>query len=102
MWSPKTKLLGELPKYLIMIHLTSVPKYPGTLEELAKDLGDLRYDALADFLKLLSEKIEKDGHKDAGRGRAVLAGHLHDCANKLMECKIAIDDAWKHCEPFMK
>ena len=80
----------------------SVEKYPGTMEELAIELGDLTYDSLAKFLGLLAEKIQVDGDKDLGRGRKQLAGHLHACARDLRACEESIEQAWVICEPFMK
>ncbi|MCC3405754.1 MAG: hypothetical protein JGK17_09210 [Microcoleus sp. PH2017_10_PVI_O_A] len=47
-----------------MIHPQNVEKYAGNLTELAEDVGNLKYDALAEFLHVLSAKIEKDGAKD--------------------------------------
>ena len=34
---------------LMMKHPTNVPKYPGSLEELARDVCKMRYDAVANF-----------------------------------------------------
>ena len=77
-----------------MLHDTKIKKYQGTLIELATDIGDLRYDALSDFLNLLSDKIKHDGDKDFERGRVKLAKQLHDCAEELHQSKINIDEAW--------
>jgi hypothetical protein len=68
--------------------------YDGGMEQLAIDLGDLRYDALSNFLKLLADKIYIDGYKDLGRGRQKLAVQLYHAANHIME-------AWKISEPYM-
>lgn len=84
-----------------MIHETSVRKYPGTLAELATETGDLRYDALATYLKELSRKIEADGDADAARGRRKLARELHDAAAKVEQAREAIDRAWTICAPHM-
>jgi monomeric isocitrate dehydrogenase len=84
-----------------MIHHTHVRNYPGSLEELAGELGDLRYDALAEFLELLADKIRKDGDKDRERQRRKLAASLHCCADELMNAKKAIDRAWAISEPYM-
>lgn len=84
-----------------MIHKSTVTNYAGSMEELAEDIGNLKYDALADFLNLLAQKIEKDGDKDKARNRVKLARNLHDCSSKLKECKISIDKAWEICEPYM-
>ena len=58
-----------------MIHKNKVEKYAGTMEGLAEEIGNLKYDALAGSLKLLSGKIKRDGDKDGVRGRVKLAGH---------------------------
>jgi hypothetical protein len=83
-----------------MIHLTEIEGF--SLEALAKDLGDLRYDALATFLQHFADKMELDAGKDAERGRAKLAKQLAQTASLLREAKTEIDDAWKICEPFTK
>lgn len=85
-----------------MIHKDEVENYQGSMEELAEEVGNLKYDALANFLALLSEKIEKDGAKDASRGRIQLAGNLQVCAEKLKEAQSSIDKAWIISEPYMK
>lgn len=84
-----------------MIHRAMPKNYAGSMEELAEEIGDLRYDALSEFLELLAQKIQKDGDKDKGRGRVQLATHLHKCANDLTEAKTSIDGAWIICEPYM-
>lgn len=84
-----------------MIHETQVKNYNGNLEELAEEIGNLRYDALAEFLELLSKKISKDGAKDKGQGRVQLATQLFSCAGKLEESKINVNEAWRISEPYM-
>lgn len=83
-----------------MIHNTEIEGY--NLTDLAEQIGDLRYDALADFLKALSLKIEKDGQKDESRGRVKLATQLKKTANELQVCSENIQAAWVICEPFTK
>ena len=85
-----------------MVHLDHVQNYDGSLAELAQELGDLKYDSLAEFLQLLSAKIAQDGAKDSARGRGKLAAHLHRCAEKLHEAANECHHAWTICEPFMK
>lgn len=41
-------------------------------------------------------------HKDKSRNRIKLAKNLHNCSNKLKECKESIDKAWVICEPYTK
>lgn len=68
--------------------------YQGGLNQLAEDLGNLRYDALGEFLELLALKIEKDAGADEGRERYQLAKQLTYSAKH-------IKNAWEICEPFM-
>lgn len=84
-----------------MKHCDAVERFDGTLVELAEDLGNLRYDALAQFLSALSAKIEHDSNKDEQRGRQKLATALHDCAEHLTLSAKAIEQAWDICEPYM-
>lgn len=85
-----------------MIHKDTIENYSGTMEELAEEIGNLKCDALSEFLNLLAKKIEKDGDKDKSRNRIKLANNLHNCSNKLKECKESIDKAWIICEPYTK
>lgn len=82
-----------------MIHETQIPGH--NLAELAIKIGDLRYDALADFLQALANKIESDAQKDAARGRVKLASNLYKTAQGLTECSQHIERAWLICEPHM-
>lgn len=84
-----------------MPHETTVTRYAGTLPELAEELGDLRYDALAAFLQELSAKMGRDGDADAGRGRERLAASLHACAGRLADAARDTETAWRIAEPFM-
>jgi hypothetical protein len=67
----------------------------GGLPKLAEDIGNLRYDALAGFLRLLAEKLRKDSEADKGRGRPQLAKSLADAAD-------AIPIAWKISESHIR
>lgn len=84
-----------------MIHRDKPERYPGTLAELAAELGDLRYDALAEFLRLLAAKLEEDAAKDAARGRRRLVAALRDAAAEVGDGAAAVHAAWQICEPHM-
>lgn len=84
-----------------MIHKSTVENYTGSMEALAEEIGNLKYDALAAFLALLANKIQYDGEKDKERNRIKLSNNLFQSAEKLKESKVFIDKAWKICEPFM-
>ena len=85
-----------------MVHKSKVENYPGKMIELVEEIGNLKYDALADFLNLLANKIECDGKKDKERKREKLSVSLFQCADKLKESKLFIDKAWVISEPFME
>ena len=85
-----------------MIHSSEVTNYSGTMEELAEEIGNLKYDALVRFLELLAHKIETDGKKDESRNRVQLSGNLYKTAEKLLESKTYIEKAWVICKPYMK
>jgi len=85
-----------------MIHREDVERYPGSLRELAEDVGNLRYDALAGFLRLLAAKLEADASADEGRGRARLAVALRASAADVAAAASDIEMAWRICEPHMR
>ena len=84
-----------------MVHREDVGGYRGSLAELAGEVGDLRYDALAGFLRALAKKLAADGAADAGRGRPRLAAALRDGAAGLVAVAAAIDRAWAISAPHM-
>lgn len=75
------------------MHLNEID-YPGGFDKLTTDLGNLRYDALGDFLQKLSEKVKKDAKADESRER-------HQLSTQLKYAAKHIKNAWKICEPFM-
>ena len=72
-----------------------------TPEELAESMGDLFYDSLADYLRLLSQKIKHDGSKDQQRGRVKLALALDNASYHLRQASDEIDKAWEICKPYL-
>jgi hypothetical protein len=84
-----------------MTHRERPERYPGTLAELATELGDLRYDALAEFLRLLAAKLDADAAKDTARSRRRLAAALRDAAAGVTGGATAVQTAWQICEPKM-
>ena len=84
-----------------MIHKSEIENYSGSMEELAEEIGNLKYDSLSNFLELLANKIQKDGKLDAGRKRMKLSHNLYESADKIRESKAFIDESWVICKPFM-
>ncbi len=84
-----------------MKHPTKIA-YKGGLEKLVEDIGNLRYDTLAEFLELLQKKLDNDSKKDGERGRKALSLELSRAATFVMAAKESIDKAWVISKPFMK
>lgn len=76
-----------------MKHRKELEGYKGTLTELAEELGNLRYDSLAEFLAALSRKIRNDGEKDLSRNRVKLAAFLENCEKDLASSAENIEGA---------
>ena len=84
-----------------MNHKTEISYKDGSVT-LAEDLGDLRYDALEEFLEDFAKKIEKDAAADLGRGRIKLSESLSATAAALFEAKKHMAEAWRISKPYMK
>jgi hypothetical protein len=83
------------------VHREDIERYPGTLAELAGEVGDLRYDALAVFLRTLAVKLEGDAAADAGRGRPRLAAALRAGVAGVTAAATEIERAWAISVPHM-
>ena len=84
-----------------MKHPLNVPKYDGTLEELAHDVANLRYDALESFLGHLAAEIGQQEVSDAGRGRKQLATVLGFLTSSLETAQGDAQIAWAISKPHM-
>jgi len=82
-------------------HPLTVEKYDGTLRELANDIGDLRYDELAVFLKELNDKFLNDSNKDWAGGRRELSTELNRASILLGKSVRPITRAWRICKAYM-
>ena len=71
-----------------------------TPEQLAEQMGNLYYDALSDYLCLLSRKILQDSQADRDRNRLKLANCLARASEDLANASKEINAAWKICAPF--
>lgn len=92
---PYHKFAGWSVSGCICFEHPKVPKHPQLegMDKLVEDLGNLRYDSLAEFLNKLSKKLESDGHADEARGRMQLSKQLAYAAK-------SIGNAWKICKPY--
>lgn len=84
-----------------MRHKAWIKNYERDFERLAEEIGDLRYDSLAEFLQLLSRKLELDGDKDLKRGRQRLSESLFVAKDHLQQASKASQLAWEISAPYM-
>jgi len=77
-------------------------KHSSEYKDLADQVGNLKYDALVEFLGCLSNKLAQDAQADLARGRPLLSKALFNAAINVYRTQKDIADAWKISEPFMK
>ena len=82
-----------------MTHPTKLNK---PLNELAKEIANLRYDYLADFLCYLENELIGQWVGDFHNGRKKLAEELLTAAHDLYRAKQRIDKAWEISKSFME
>ncbi len=82
-------------------HPIKIPYYK-SLEKLADNIGNLRYDLLVKFLTYLAEKIYQDALKDKSRGRPKLSQTLNNSAKYLRLSRDELKRAWRISKPYMK
>lgn len=87
---------------VLMTYPDHVEKYHGSLEDLAKDAGSMRYDSLAGFLRNLGDDLMRQAEADKKGGRTMLASKLEATAQELYQASEKMLSAWKICEPYMK
>ncbi len=81
-----------------MTHPKKVEGFNGTLEELAKNVGNMTYDQTARFIQLLAKDLEKQAEEDLKNGRKKLANKLYGTAEGLNNAYYEMNDAWKICK----
>jgi len=85
-----------------MEHPISVLKYSGSLEALAKDVGEMRYDSVAEFITSLADEVVRQAEADRAGERVQLASKLEETARKLYEARDEMQKVWRICKPYMK
>lgn len=83
------------------VHETGLLGY-GSLAAAAEAVGNLRYDALARFLRALEGKLASDARLDRARRRPRLADRLHSAGLDVGDAATEIEAAWEICEPRMR
>ena len=76
--------------------------YPGGMGKLVEDLGNLRYDALAFFMRSLSMKIYNDSQRDKDKKRKQLALILETTSVAIDDVATWFDSAYDICKRYMK
>jgi hypothetical protein len=83
-------------------HPKKINGFDGSLEDLAKSIGNLTYDQTAIFLEKLADNIKMQAENDLARGRVKLAKKLNDTAEKLYQARDNMELTWKICKPYME
>lgn len=84
-----------------MKHGVSIEGFSGSLDRLADEIGNLRYDATAAFLTALANKLREDAAADRDRGRPRLAEALSDGSDGVAAAATAVGRAWTIAAPYM-
>lgn len=79
-----------------------ISRYQGATEDLAEEIGNLRYDALVFFLDLLAEKLYIDGKSHWSSMQTKLAIALRNANQSILKAKKSIEEAWKITRPNME
>ena len=79
-----------------MNRLTKIEDYTGTTSELVKDIGNLRYDILSRFLKMLHHKLDKDGGDYIMNNEEDLCVDITLAGESIREAAESVSKAWKY------
>lgn len=82
-------------------HPLNIPKWEGTLEELAQAVENMRYDKTAEFLKYLAQCFRDRSKTDKLAGKLKLHNALYNVYTRTDVAAEYTKDAWKICEPHM-
>lgn len=91
----------KLMEIMMKIHPTFIEGFE-TLEEAARAIGKLRYDALAVFLGYLSEELDEQRYKDMIVGKTKLAKDASELLQALGESEEAASVLFMLYKKFMK
>jgi len=85
-----------------MKHPKNVERYPGSLDELAREVGNMHYTSLAEFMQYLADDLKRQAVSDREKTRTKLPAELEAAAEQLYAAKRRIDSAAKICKPHMQ
>lgn len=83
-------------------HPISVEGYSGSLEDLAKAVGRMRYDKVAEFVGYFAKHAQSEAEKDLADGKIKLPSKLFSASRFLYCVQDEYDSAWKICKPYME
>lgn len=83
-------------------HKKEVEGYNGSIKDLARDVADLHYESLSEFLLELGFCLNEDARADEGRGRPKLASNLKEGAQHITRGHLNIEKAWEISKPYME
>lgn len=84
-----------------MKHPSHVEGWSGSLADLAKAIGHMRYDQVREFLRMLALEFEDQSAADLKKERRVLAAGLMNLARSLSIAQDHAAHVWKVCKPYM-
>ncbi len=82
-------------------HPDKVVGFDGSIEDLARNVGNMRYDSVERFITALADDIERQADDDAKKGRTKLADVLYATAGRLYQARDEMSNSWKICKPYM-
>lgn len=82
-------------------HPKNVKGFEGSLEKLAKSIGNMAYDEVANFIGELADDLKRQADSDLAKGRRKLAYELYVAADELYDAKKRMESAWEICKPYM-
>ncbi len=85
-----------------MKHPKNVERYPGSLDELARETGNMDYASLAEFLQYLADDLKRQAVSDRKKSRVKLPAELEFAAEQLYAVKRRIDSAAEICKPHVQ
>lgn len=75
-------------------HPTSIPRYEGSLENLAEAISKLRFDRLHDLLENLRGFLASDARVEKERRHSELAKILTDLSDSLDQASVKAEEAF--------
>lgn len=85
-----------------MKHQEMIDWFDGSIDKLARQIVDLRYDKTAELLHAIGDCLRQDAEADQKRWRNKLANHLTKTAYTMDTAAASMDQVRKICEPHMQ